>query len=438
MSKTEFPKVLVIGISPWNKHEGTDTLQTIFSCWQKDKLAQIYTRSGNPCSNICDKFFKISENQLIKSVFRRNPVGEVVLNNTSNLTNDDYVKESIRYSKAHKRKSWIMSFLREIVWAFGKWKTQNLNDFVANFNPDILFVPIYPTIYMCKLQEFIIKKSKKPYVCYLADDNYTFKSCGKNPLELLYRSLLRKHVRTLAKNCRQMYTITDIEAKETDSLFGTRSVVLAKSIDFTNIKYSPKAVGFPIKLVYTGNLLIGRDKTIKYVSDAVRKINANGTKVTFHIYTHTPPKDKLLNEIISSDVIYHGKINKEQVETVQNDADILLFVESLTRKDKFKARMSFSTKLVDYFASGKCIFAIGDQSIAPILYLVENDAAIVSTNKAEIYSKLFMLTNDIEIISKYSNKSFDCGVKNHHKEDIDNRFIESMIRASKGSLEKCH
>ena len=87
-----------------------------------------------------------------------------------------------------------MSFVREFVWRFGKWKTQKLCDFIDENNPDVLFIPIYPTIYMCRLQEFVIKKTNKPYVCYLADDNYTFKSCGKNPLELLYRLFLRKNL----------------------------------------------------------------------------------------------------------------------------------------------------------------------------------------------------------------------------------------------------
>ena len=432
MNKTQLPKVLVIGISPWNKHEGTDTLQTIFSCWQRDKIAQVYTRSGNPCSDVCDKFFKISENQLIKSVFKRNSVGEIVLNNTSNTTNNDFKKESKRYSRAHKRKSWTMSFLREFVWMFGKWKTRNLKQFVNDFNPDILFVPIYPTIYMCKLQEYIIKYAKKPYVCYLADDNYTFKSCGKNPLELLYRLLLRKHVRKLSKNSTQMYTITQIEANETDALFGTNSVVLAKSINFDSLEYISKKVSQPINIVYTGNLLIGRDKTIKYVADAIRKINIEGTKIVLHIYTHTPPRERLLKKIVSDDVVYHGKIVKEQVEKVQKDADILLFVESLTRKDRFKARMSFSTKLVDYFASGKCIYAIGDKAIAPIIYLKENDAAIISSTKKDIFSKLLLLSNNPQLIQDYSEKSFNCGLINHNKRNIDKHFIESMISASKG------
>ncbi|MBO4856174.1 MAG: hypothetical protein J5511_02215 [Bacilli bacterium] len=430
MNKDQFPKVLVIGISPWNKHEGTDTLQSIFSCWQKDKLAQIYTRSGNPCSDVCDDFFRISENRLIKSVINRKPVGERVFNDTSNDGNKDFAEESERYTKAHKKKSWLMSFAREFVWLLGKWKTAQLNAFIDEVKPDILFIPVYQNIYMCRLQEYVIRKTKLPYVCYLADDNYTYKSCGKNPLELLYRFFLRKHVKKISKNCKQMYTITQIEGDETDKFFGTHSVVLAKSIDFSHINFVSKQLNKPISLVYTGNLLIGRDSTIEKVAEAVTKINEESNKIIFHIYTHTPPKDSLLKRIASDSVIYHGKVDKNQVSSIQKDADILLFVESLKKKDKFKARMSFSTKLVDYFASGKCIFAIADKEVAPIMYLKDNDAAIISTNTAEIYEQLKRLVDNESLIEEYSRKSFECGKKNHDKNDIDNRFIDTMINAS--------
>ena len=401
------PKVLLVGISPWNKHEGTDTLQSIFSCWQKEKLAQIYTRSGNPCSDVCDNFFKISENQLIKSVFNRKPVGEAILNNTTNANNSDFQFESERYNKAHKKKSWLMSFIREFVWMLGKWKTANLDAFIEKTNPDLLFIPIYPVIYMARLQEYAIKKTKKPYVCYLADDNYTYKSCGKNPLELLYRFFLRKHVKRLSKGCRQMYTITQIEGDETDRIFGTNSVVLAKSIDFANVKFSEKKnIEQPISITYTGNLLIGRDKTIRDVADAVRNINKDRTKIVFHIYSHTPPKSRMLSKIVSENVIYHGKVSKDEIKNIQNASDILLFVESLDRENKYKARMSFSTKLVDYFASGKCIFAIGNKDIAPIMYLKENDAAIVACTKKDIFNQLKLVTDNLDTIKSYSRKSF--------------------------------
>lgn len=96
--------------------------------------------------------------------------------------------------------------------------------------------------------------------------------------------------------------------------------------------------------------------------------------------------------------------------------------------------MSFSTKLVDYFAAGKCIFAIGDKNIAPILYLKENDAAIIASTKEEIFKQLNNISSDANLIRNYSKKSYNCGKLNHDKNDIDNRFVQTMILASKKEI----
>ena len=90
-------------------------------------------------------------------------------------------EEKTLYEKAHKKKSWFMTLAREAVWWLGKWKTTELDKFIEEEAPDVYFVPIYPVVYMAKLQLHILKKFPKPYVCYLWDDNYSYKPCGKNP-----------------------------------------------------------------------------------------------------------------------------------------------------------------------------------------------------------------------------------------------------------------
>ena len=51
--------------------------------------------------------------------------------------------------------------------------------------------------------------------------------------------------------------------------------------------------------------------------------------------------------------------SEEARAEIQENADVVVFVESLEKEHRLVARLSFSTKLTDYFASGKCIFALG-------------------------------------------------------------------------------
>ncbi|MEE1238341.1 MAG: hypothetical protein UHO61_00255, partial [Acutalibacteraceae bacterium] len=227
MEQEKLPKVLSISLSTWRSDSGIHTQTDLFKYYDPERVAQIYTKSDLPDTPVCNSFFRISENEVIRSVYTRKAVGCRVENGASADSNTQKAIEAEKslYTKAHKKKSWLLTLAREAVWFLGKWKTKALDDFIIEENPDVYFVPIYPVCYMGWIQLYIIKKFPKPYVCYLADDNYTYKPCGNNPLALLHRFILRKTVKKLAVNCSEMFTITKTEAEETDRCFGTHSVV---------------------------------------------------------------------------------------------------------------------------------------------------------------------------------------------------------------------
>lgn len=431
-NKEKLPKVLAISLSTWKIDSGIHTQTDLFKFWETDRVAQIYTRSDLPNTPVCNNFFRISENEIIKSVFRRCPVGKRVYN--TNVLDDESKKavaaEQKLYTFAHKRKSWLMTVIREIVWSLGCWKTKALDEFVIEEDADVYFVPIYSVVYMGKLQLHIMKKYPKPYVCYLTDDNYSYHACGKNVFAYIHRFMLRRVVKQLAENCDEMFTITKMEGEETDKTFGTNSTVLTKGIDYSNLSYEEKSVSHPIRMVYTGNLLIGRAKSLVEISKAMSKINSTEKKITFDIYSPTILDDKTMEYLNANGCCFRGQVPKSEVEQIQNSADIVVFAESLEKKHCLDARLSFSTKLTDYFKSGKCIFAIGDERIAPIVYLKENDCAVIATEYADIESKLQLLVSHPDLILQYGKKAFNCGEKNHNEVNVKKTFVETICKAA--------
>lgn len=426
------PKILSISLSTWRKDSGIHTQTDLFKFWNPDRVAQIYTRSDMPNTPVCNNFFQISENEIIKSVFRRNNVGKRVFNTTKvdNKTQKAINAEKKLYTFAHKRKSWFMTIIREIVWSMGCWKSKALDQFIEEEAPDVYFIPIYPVVYMGKLQLYILKKYPKPYVCYLTDDNYSYKTCGKNIFAYIHRFMLRKVVKKLAKNCTEMFTITKTEAEETDRLFGTHSIVLTKGINYKNLNFEKKRVSKPIKMVYTGNLFIGRANSLMEISKALSKINKLEEKIILDIYSPTIVNKKIMKYLNSNGCHFKGSVTKEEVDKIQKSADIVIFVESLERRHRFDARLSFSTKLTDYFKNGKCIFAIGDKSIAPIIYLKENNCAIIVNKYEEIEGQLKYLIENPEKIVEYGRNAFECGRKNHNETNIRKIFIETFYKAA--------
>lgn len=416
------PKVLVVGINPWVDNTGINTLINFFDGWDKDSIAHIYTRAKLPNTHVCDKFFRISEPKVMKSVVKRSlKTGERVQNTTE--AEPDSAKENQIYGKKH---SSFLTLAREFVWLLGKWKTKELDEFLDDFDADVLFFPLYSTVYMSRLQNYIRKHTKKPVVLYVSDDNYSYKSIAKTPVSVFLRFWLRKQSGKLLKNASKIMVIAPKQKEEYDKLFGTDSVIMTKGIDFSQIPFEEKPLNDPIKMVYTGKLIIGRWLSLSKIAEAMADINKDKTKIELDIYTTdtlTEEQQKALNRNGCS---VKGALKLDEVQRVQKDADILVFVESLEDKYKYTARLSFSTKITDYLKNGKCIFAIGDRDIAPIDYFNRYDSAITATSYGEIGEKLKMLVENKDMISQYAEKAYECG-KEHHDLSLMNKTLKDTV-----------
>ncbi len=419
------PKVLVVGINPWIDNTGINTLINFFSDWGKEELAHIYTRERLPYTKICDRFFRISETAVIRSVYKRRTVTGEEVCNTPNTA-----KTATENKYYNGKRSHLKSFIRELIWLFGGWKSKKLRTFLDSYSADVLFFPIYSNVYMCRLQNFICKYTGKPCVLYISDDNYSYKPVEKNPISLFLRFWLRTQEKKLFKAASKVLVIAPKQKDEYDRIFGVNSEVLTKGIDFSEIPYEEKPVNFPIKMVYTGKLIIGRWKSLAAIAKALNKINENGVKAELDIYTTdtlTEEQDKALN---FGGCKVKGSLTLEEVQHVQKQADILVFVESLENKYKNAARLSFSTKITDYLKNGKCIFAIGDKDIAPIDYFNRYDSAVTASSYEEIGEKLIWLINSSEKITEYSKKAYECGKEHHDKEKMDKVLYDAIFNAA--------
>lgn len=417
----EYPKVLVVGINPWIDNTGINTLITFFKCWDKKKLAHIYTKETLPNTHICDKFFRISEIKVLRSVLKRKlETGERVQNTEVQAVRDNEQKLYRKKLTAFK------NLLRECIWKCGKWKTKELDLFLEEFSPDVLFFPVYASVYMCRLQNYIIKKLKKPIVLYLSDDNYTFQSVSKTPFSLLHRVWLRRQEKKLFKRADEVMVIAPKQKEEYDKIFGIDSVILTKGIDFSQFPFKDKPLNEPIKMVYTGKLIIGRWKSLAAIADTLEKINKDERKLELDIYTTDELTKKQKLALNKNGCEVKGALTLSQVQQVQEEADILVFVESLEKKYKNAARLSFSTKITDYLKHGKCIFAIGDKDIAPIDYFERYDSAITATSYKEIGLKLQKIAENPTLIAEYSKKAYACGKEHHDKEKMNQLLIDTI------------
>ena len=138
--------------------------------------------------------------------------------------------------------------------------------------------------------------------------------------------------------------------------------------------------------------------------------------------------EKQLN--VPGSATFKGAVPFSQVANVQRKADIVLFVEGTDIFNRNKARLSFSTKLTDYFQAGKCIVAYGSNEIAPIDYLKKNQIALVASKKNELYENMQQLVENPKLINVYGKAAYEFGKENHSNEKMKNILKSSLINAA--------
>ena len=414
---TAYPKVLVVTVSGWSNSVGSDTMSTLFSRYDTDKLASLYIRAEISDSPVCHRYFHIFEGRVIKSLWNRKiKTGEefrYVESHPQNDSSDELSQEQSLYSKFHRFRPWLLILFREVIWKCGKWKTKELDAFLDDFKPDVVFFPIESYIHLDRIVEYVIEHCKpQKVICNLWDDNFTYKQNPYNIGYRIHRFWLRRHYKKLVSKGDVFICQNRKMQTEFKGVFGKDSVLITKPI-FGIKEFIPYQPSKPIKFLYTGSLYINRDKTIFALCEFINKVNELDEKIVLEVFSGTKLSPVLIEKIEhNKGCFFKGHIKQSEVFKKQQEADVLLFVEDLSDKN-LAARLSFSTKITDYLKAGKCILAIGNQDLAPIEYFREQQAGIVCNSKEEIYNALQEMVTDESVIPFYARAAYECGVKNH-------------------------
>lgn len=416
------PKILIFTIASWNSKVGDNTWETLVSQYDSANLANIFLREEIPDSTVCSKYFCISENRVLKSIFKRNiKTGKEIkaIPILQAQESEDLKVHRQRYLNMKKKRRYSMLLARELCWKLGKWKTKELDDFLDEFKPDIILHGMDGYIHINRIVRYAIKRTGAKAIGCIWDDTFTYKQSKKFGHNL-YRFFQRKSLKKLAKKTSEFFAITPKTKQEADKFFGINCTILTKPLNTIPIAQSYEKITFPIKMLYTGNLSIGRDVSLKDVSLALKKVNANEKKIVLDVYTQTVLSEQMLNEIENEFCHIYPPISQQDVLRKQKEADVLLFLEDLSDKELI-ARLSFSTKITDYFSAGKCILAIGNYDLAPIQYFKETKSAIVVDKLSDIESGLQKLL-DINMLEEIAINAVNCGQENHNATLINNTF----------------
>lgn len=421
-------RVLVITYPFWREDDNLGNSYSNIFKGMDDKIefAHVYCKDNMPQNQLCHKYFHISEHDLIKSVVTRKKVGRAMyIEDPMATPNASY---SSAYNKARSMRWEIFLMARDFLASWGRWKTEELDKFITDFRPDLIFGSLSYIPIVNKMMVYVSKKFNVPLVPYPWDDFYSLKRKSYS-LTYWFRFLIeRQYIKRTARQSTYLYTITKQMKDEYEEYFGRECRLLYKGHTFDGEAPKKAFTKYPIKMVYMGNVGGGRWKVLAKLAQVIKEINNEGQKMVLDVYTISPRTDEMRSKLnIENACRLMNPVAQSETMDVMSNADILVHVEPTSLKEMYFYRLSFSTKLVDYFFNAKCVLAIGGKT-ASMAYLRDNDAGIVEINPKMFASTLKRIADNPKLIEEYAMKAWACGKKNHRIEDIQERIYNDFLQ----------
>ena len=399
-------RILVLSRNAWDDTNSIgNTLSNFFADMEDVEFANIYFRSSKPNNGLCKKYYRVTEKDILKNYFSPKKIGQSV--EYSKSINE----KAIGYSREKKLISFIHRFnLRFFYWISDalfnseKWINKKLDSFITDFNPDIVFSFAKSSSQYYLTIKHIKKLFDSKIVLWIADDEYTSLSLKNNKASK--RDL--KRLEYVINAGTKVYGCSQQICDYYNDIFNCHSTPHYKNCHFD---YPVRtSVNNPIKIVYAGNLLFGREKTLCEIVAQLTKLNALGQKFCLEIYSNTFLSKEQKQLLTKSGVsAFLGQRSYEEIKSILSNSDILLIIESFEPGEILKTKYSFSTKIIDCLQSGSSILAIGPNGIATIDYVksipgaeVINDIKYFENLMSEIADNPLLLVENANRIRQFA------------------------------------
>ena len=431
-------RVLLLVAEPWRGDDsGGNTIDNFFREMKGVEFAQICCSSKMPSNDVCTKYFYIPESELIKNFLTHKKVGHVVEYHYEEGKEEEQHSKAKAKSTGSKIKNWIKNIrpdslitLKKFTCRYSNWKTPELEAFVKDFNPDVIYAPCYTSPFQLALTRHIKNMTGKKIVTWSADDTYSLRHFSFSPFFWFNRLWARHCLRKTYPYYDEFFSISEDEIEEMSPIVGKQMKILRKGVHVPEI-FEPRPVNHPIKFIYAGGLYLNRHKSLIAIADALRKLNQDEVKAELHIYTGTKMEGKnatLLNDGRSSFV--HGLVTPETLKGLYQESDVAIHCESFDLKYRLMTRLSFSTKVIDCFQSGCAILCIAWEEHTALKFLKKEDAAFCVTSVKDIEPTVRRIVENPNLIPEYARKAYECEYKNHRIEDVQKTLYDSLVRCS--------
>ena len=429
-------RVLLLVAEPWRTDDGGGNTINNFFEGMDAEFAQIYCSARLPQNRVCHHYYQMTDGMVIKAFLKGKSVVGNILNDveyqekeTRIDANDIKVNKTIDFFKKIHWNCFITA--KNYIWRYSKWKTSELDRFIIDFKPDVIYAPCYASPFQLALTRYVKTLTGKKIVTWSADDTYSLKQFSLSPFFWINRIWNRKCLRKTYPHYDAFYSISEDEIKEMEPVVGKTMKILRKGIQLEKYSSLKKEIHSPIRMIYAGGIYLQRWKTLREIGKVLAKINRNDTKICLDIYTQNKPSKlqvRALND--GKNIFLHSAVGASELKKIYEESDIALHCESFALRNRLLTRLSFSTKIIDCLASGCAVMAVAWKEQTGLKYLKNQDAAICVTDTNDLERVFKKIVETPEFIIEYSEKARRCGIDNHDINKIQSELYQDFLRLS--------
>lgn len=383
------PKILIISNAAFSKTDSNGrTLENYFGGYNKSRLAQFFVY-GTPDFHICENYYKVADRDALKSLFTFSQHGGEVVDFGDGCGNTPAPSKVIQ-------KTPFKHLIRNFVWKFGRWKGGRLDNWIRDFDPDVIFVSLADSPFIADFARKTAVKHNIPVVVYSTEDyvlkQHNYINQKKSPAFWLFMKQLRKSYDKLMPMacCGVFNTPALCDAYKTAYGIDAYAVLPMSTVKF----HGYSQVCDNKKISYTGNLGLDRHLALIEIARVLEKIDPG---LVLDIYGSAPSQDMInLFESISN-IKYHGFVSYEDVLRVMYESRLLIHAEKSDPYRKIDLKYAFSTKISDYVSSGVPMLLYAPKELAETDFVAKTGCGFTVSDGEQLFDVVSRaLTDEVE------------------------------------------
>ena len=417
-------KVLIISHNPLCTYDNMGkTILSLFSCFGKEEICQLYVYPSMPDVDKCASYFRITDSEVLRSLipFSRSPGKEITVSGDA----VKYKAKSTRKDITQEQESFLY-MMRDIAWRVSAWNSDPLGSWLDKENPDVIFFCPGSSKFIYEVAERISLERRIPLVTYICDDFY-FLEGETGFFRSLQLKQLKKRISATMRKTYSIVTICEEMRRSYEKEFGlpVHTVMTGAGIS----RHDVKEVEQISNISYFGNLTLNRYLSIAEIGRALDEINnRTGRSIQLRVYSRNDNNTVRTEFSGIESLKMMGYLSGDEYNKAFFDSDVLIHTEAFDVGSIKRVKNSVSTKIADSLASGILLFAYGPRGIASMDHLEENRCAWIVNQRSDLGRGIENMLSDHKTRNEIVDRELKTAARCH-----DSEFNSQMIRSILGS-----